>query len=167
MLPCTATESDCTSTALFADPRLSGVPLAGAVAMAMVEIAPFTEFHTFAKHKVDSTHLLKWARDPRNRFSRRFLPQQRRLHALATRRASVGGQGCQSQPRVPSVTRPAPSKTSSAGETPSTSFETVAPAGVGTRVGFELTTDSGRSGPVLMGSFGNGTNSMAPLSHSL
>jgi hypothetical protein len=98
MLPCTATESDCTSTALFADPRLSGVPLAGA--MAMVEIAPFTEFHTFAKHEVDSTHLLKWARDPRNRFSRRFLPQQRRRHALATRRASVGGEGCQSQPRV-------------------------------------------------------------------
>jgi hypothetical protein len=35
MLPCTATESDCTSTALLADPRPAGAPLAGALAMAM------------------------------------------------------------------------------------------------------------------------------------
>src|SRR6266481_1313363 len=45
-------------------------------------------------------HHLKWARDPRSRFSRRSLFQQRRRYTLATRRALVDGEGCQSQPRI-------------------------------------------------------------------
>jgi hypothetical protein len=42
-----------------------------------------------------------------------------------------------------SMTQSVPSKTSSADATASSKFETVTPAAAGTRVGFELTTDSG------------------------
>jgi hypothetical protein len=41
------------------------------------------------------------------------------------------------------MTQPAPSKTLSAGATASTNFETATPVGVATRVGFELTTETG------------------------